>query len=243
MPNELHTMPLKIEKLLSSRKVQSLELDEFGAYIKLLCYSWLEGGALPKQCLSNAKAMSKLLGISDDNATRIIANVLDVFFIKSGDFYTNSTLTEVYLEVQSRHEKRVKAGRIGGLKQCSSNAQAMLKQKPSNQSQSQSQSQILKEILKKNIIPPEIEWVREYAKENFPQLDAEEFMSHYGARGWKLKTTKMVDWQASVTTWKKNYEKEHGKNYKPMVFSKIPQQSSDKILSDLGFDKATGELK
>jgi len=192
-------MPLKIEKLLSSRKVQSLELDEFGAYIKLLCYSWLEGGALPKQCLSNAKAMGKLLGISDDNATRIIANVLDVFFIKSGDFYTNSTLTEVYLEVQSRHEKRVKAGRIGGLKQCSSNAQAMLKQKPSNQSQSQ--SQILKEIVKKKFTPPTFSEFETYCKTDLREydIDPENIFKAYELNNWKdSQGSQIKNWKMKV---------------------------------------------
>jgi uncharacterized protein YdaU (DUF1376 family) len=106
MANHLHTMPLKIERLLSSQRVRMLELDEFGAYIHLLCDAWLNGCKLPNAS-SNARAMQKLCACNAEAAQRIIDNVLHVFFEQdeNGDFY-NVPQCEIWNEV---HDKSLKA--------------------------------------------------------------------------------------------------------------------------------------
>jgi uncharacterized protein YdaU (DUF1376 family) len=142
MANELHTMPLKIERLNSSRRVRRLELDEFGAYIKILCDAWLEGGKLPKQCLSNAQELQKQCPCSADVAERIIKNVVNVFFHESedGKFIVNDTLTAIYQDVISKSDRvRDRAKKGAAARWDASNAQAMPKQCLSNAIQSQSQ--------------------------------------------------------------------------------------------------------
>jgi len=56
----------------------------------------------------------------------------------------------------------------------------------------------------KNFIPPTIEEVQEYFTTKNIDLDAEEFIAYYEARGWVSKGSKIKSWKACVTTWKKN---------------------------------------
>jgi len=121
-------MPLKVEALLSSHKVRMLELDEFGAYLKLLCDAWLNGGFLPENATSNAQAMQKLCGCNATDAERIIANVVNVFFVSDGAGRVyNRRQREIYQEVESKSlvakqkAERAAAARWGK----TGNAQAM----------------------------------------------------------------------------------------------------------------------
>jgi len=56
----------------------------------------------------------------------------------------------------------------------------------------------------RNIIPPDVEWVRTYCEERKNGIDAQRFCDYYEARGWKLKNGPMRDWQAAVRTWEGN---------------------------------------
>lgn len=56
----------------------------------------------------------------------------------------------------------------------------------------------------RNIIPPDVEWVRTYCEERKNGIDAQRFCDYYEARGWTLKNGKMRDWQAAVRTWENN---------------------------------------
>ena len=56
----------------------------------------------------------------------------------------------------------------------------------------------------RNIIPPKIEWVKEYCEERKNGIDPQHFCDYYGARDWKLKNGKMKDWQAAVRYWEGN---------------------------------------
>lgn len=144
MGNELHTMPLKIERLLSSANVQMLEADEFGVYIKLLCHTWLNKGVLPSICLSKPQATCRLLAIADLHYQRMIDHVVMVFFHQCDDGeWRNDTLTELYENALSISQKRALAGKKGGenrVKQMLGNSLAIAKQNSSIQSQSQNQS-------------------------------------------------------------------------------------------------------
>ena len=53
---------------------------------------------------------------------------------------------------------------------------------------------------------PTAEEVKAHAQAvGFPNLDAEEFVAYYEARGWKLNGEPMKSWKACVVTWKKNH--------------------------------------
>lgn len=59
----------------------------------------------------------------------------------------------------------------------------------------------------RNIIPPDVEWVREYCSTRNNGVDADAFMSFYESKGWKVGNQHMKDWQAAVRTWEKRDDK------------------------------------
>jgi hypothetical protein len=56
----------------------------------------------------------------------------------------------------------------------------------------------------RNVIPPEIEWLRAYCLERKNGIDAQDFYDTYARQGWRLSNgQKMTDWQAAIRTWEK----------------------------------------
>ncbi len=52
---------------------------------------------------------------------------------------------------------------------------------------------------------PSVEQVREYCEERKNGIDAEQFVDHYTANGWKQSNGNAIkDWQAAVRTWERN---------------------------------------
>ena len=88
---------------------------------------------------------------------------------------------------------------------------------------SKSDSQILKEsntknntsnkTLSKRFTPPTVEDVRSYCSERKNNVDAQRFVDHYTAVGWKVGKNPMKDWKAAVRTWERNsYSQKTGPN-------------------------------
>ena len=66
--------------------------------------------------------------------------------------------------------------------------------------------------MSKKFVKPTIEEIKIYAKEVFPQLDAERFFDYHTMVGWTVGRNKpMKNWQAAVRTWKRSYEERYGK--------------------------------
>jgi len=103
---------------------------EVGAYMRLLCHSWIEDGIPYK----NKTDLARLAGVSPKKLEKIMQK----FFIDDQNMVRNYRLEEVRKTVIEKREKRVKAGRLGGQanKQRYSNAlangEANGKQKSSN---------------------------------------------------------------------------------------------------------------
>lgn len=51
------------------------------------------------------------------------------------------------------------------------------------------------------VVPPKVEWVREYCSTRNNGIDAQEFVDFYEQKGWKVGKNRMEDWQAAVRTW------------------------------------------
>lgn len=57
----------------------------------------------------------------------------------------------------------------------------------------------------KKFVPPTVDEVASYCAERKNKIDAEAFVAHYSANGWKLSNgNKMADWNSAVITWEKN---------------------------------------
>jgi hypothetical protein len=61
--------------------------------------------------------------------------------------------------------------------------------------------------------PPTVEEVRAYCEERKNRVDAQRFVDHYAARGWKPKgyTQTMKDWRAAVRTWERADDERGGR--------------------------------
>lgn len=56
----------------------------------------------------------------------------------------------------------------------------------------------------KRFTPPTFEEVKAYCEERRNNVDAEHFINHYDANGWKVGKNNMKDWKAAVRSWEKN---------------------------------------
>lgn len=65
---------------------------------------------------------------------------------------------------------------------------------------------------KKMLVPPTIEEVRDYVKENGFIFDADEFFSYYASQGWKKANgQKVVSWKQCCVTWERREQGRNGK--------------------------------
>ena len=65
---------------------------------------------------------------------------------------------------------------------------------------------------RKRFIPPTVEAVQEYCRERKNNVDAEQFIAFYEAKGWLIGKNKMKDWKACVRTWEKRQAEHVKKN-------------------------------
>ena len=134
---------------------------------------------------------------------------------------------------ESKREKRVEAGRLGGLKrvenlrQTETDGQAnqanatFAKQTKHNQANQAVPALVpapvpvpvpaLYEVESKadkppraaRFTPPSVEEVLEYCRERGNGVDARRFVDFYEAKGWKIGRERMRDWKAAVRTWER----------------------------------------
>lgn len=224
MSNELHTMPLHIERLLSSGRVKMLELDEFGAYVKLLSLAWLDGARLNSCVTAKSNWLSKLLSIDVRLENRIRKNVVDVFFVDDGNGnLVNPSQVSIYIRACEK-SKKASAKASAAIKarwekeQYSKNTQSNTPSNSSSNTQSNTQVEhpnpnpnpknspvvpLLPETPESCTYPTPAKVV-EYALSpncgyrGFDREAAEFFIDHYRASGrWP------ADWQAQLRNWKR----------------------------------------
>jgi len=71
----------------------------------------------------------------------------------------------------------------------------------------------------KNIIPPKLEWIREYCKLRHNNVNPKTFFDFYASKGWMIGKNHMKDWQAAVRTWEqKDEQASNGNGHKPPIF-------------------------
>lgn len=64
-----------------------------------------------------------------------------------------------------------------------------------------------KETKRKRFTPPTVSEVSDYCKERGSNIDPEQFVDFYAAKGWKVGNQPMKDWRAAVRTWEKREER------------------------------------
>jgi hypothetical protein len=56
----------------------------------------------------------------------------------------------------------------------------------------------------KNVIPPTLEMVARYCENRKNGIDPMKLLAHYAKTDWKIRGSKITNWQACVVTWEKN---------------------------------------
>lgn len=88
----------------------------------------------------------------------------------------------------------------------------------------------VRQVKAKKFVPPSVEEVRAYCDERHNGIDADLFIDHYAARGWKTKGgDKMQDWKACVRTWEKyEDERKHSASTVPKATTVAQQRSLER---------------
>ena len=73
-----------------------------------------------------------------------------------------------------------------------------------------------KETKRKRFTPPTVSEVSDYCKERGSNIDPEQFVDFYAAKGWKIGNQPMKDWRAAVRTWEK---RERRNGYDPGMYT------------------------
>jgi len=78
----------------------------------------------------------------------------------------------------------------------------------------------------KRFIPPSLEEVQAYCRERNNNVDPEQFINFYEAKGWMVGKNKMKDWKAAVRTWERRdkEEKQQSNSKASNKFNTFPQR-------------------
>lgn len=91
---------------------------------------------------------------------------------------------------------------------------------------------------RKRFIKPTAQEVAAYAKEiSLPSSEGRGFYDYQESKGWKVGTAPMVDWRASMRTWKGNWEKRNGHtNGKPPGPPAITVEQAQAMITGEGLE-------
>lgn len=109
MPNELPYMRLWVDDLMSDPDVYGMSVDEFGAYLRLLCVAWRKG-SIP----SDEAACAKAIGVTPRRFSRLWETVGQKWESNGNGGLVNPRQERERAEATELHRRRVKAGRKGG---------------------------------------------------------------------------------------------------------------------------------
>ena len=103
--------------------------------------------------------------------------------------------------------QRVREFRQRKTLQCN-NGVTQVKQICNGEKEIEKETEIEPEKSKKNVraprfTPPTVEDVKAYCLERCNNVDAQRFVDHYTANGWKVGRNSMKDWKAAVRTWER----------------------------------------
>ena len=194
-----------------------LEDAEFGVYWKLILRLNQAGGELPY----DLPFLQKKLQVKKKNLQTLIEKLQkkpDFLRISEGKISLKK-VEEVIAAQTEKHEKRVAAGKLGGLAKAAkpSNATALLPSLPQ-----QLESELELELELKNntplspkgepkepraskFTPPTLDEVRAYATSaNLSKGECEKYVDFYASKNWMVGKNKMKDWQAAFRNWCRN---------------------------------------
>ena len=114
--NKLPHFPFYARDWLTDTRVMLMDLATQGAYIKLLCYQWLEGG-IPR----DEKQLATLCGTTEEKFAAIWLELNDAFEVNGDEKLVNPRLEEIRGDAEERVAKAIENGRKGAEKRWKGN--------------------------------------------------------------------------------------------------------------------------
>lgn len=110
----------------------------------------------------------------------------------------------LHMDMAKRYsEKQAELGRSGG--QANRSEPKRTEANPSEPKPKEKKRKEYKEILSnestKKFVPPTLEEIVSYIREQRYSVDAEKFLNYYTANGWLIGKSHMKDWRAAVRSW------------------------------------------
>jgi hypothetical protein len=90
----------------------------------------------------------------------------------------------------------------GFLEDASNCLQMLADARPEKEKEKEAETDI--SVTRKRFTPPTVEEVTAYCHERQNNINAQNFMDHYIANGWKVGKVPMKNWQAAIRKWEKN---------------------------------------
>jgi len=206
-------MPLYIGDYLSA--TTRLTTEQHGAYLLLMLDYW-KNGPLP----DNDAILAQITRLNPD-AWANARGILQAFFRHEGGQWVHGRIEKELQAAKDRQDKASEKGKLGanarwhGSGNATGIPQAMPNTMPtdsSSPSPSSSQSKAQSSSPKTNrarFTPPSVQDVQAYCIERQNNVNAEHFVDHYTANGWKVGKNPMKDWKAAIRTWEKRNETHH----------------------------------
>lgn len=206
-------------------------------YLKLLCESVDHEGSLrfSDTIPYNEDMLSTITNTNVDivrNAVRIFTELGLMDVMDDGTFYMNEVNKMVGYETAWAEKKRIYRENKKLLEEGHSEDNVLPLSDKSKSKSKRIELDIKKESKpkkeEKRFVKPTVEEVEEYCKTRSNGIDAQRFVDHYDAVGWRVGRNPMKDWKAAVRTWERN-----GKNVKVGANGVALSEEWDKELDEI----------
>lgn len=207
MGKKLPWFPFYYLDWLSDSEVAMMTYSEKGLFIDMLARCFNEDG-LP----ADEKKLIRLFKCDLEDLRECVK-----LFYKSDEKLFNKKLDLIKKEQRKVSRDKSKAGKASaearaakrlkettGVQQVLNSVKTESQQNPTNTTQQNRTQQNIKSKPKKAFKKPTLQEVFDYCQERKNRVDANNFINHYEANGWKVGRNSMKDWKAAVRTWEKN---------------------------------------
>jgi hypothetical protein len=205
MSKKLHYFPFYYLDWLSSSNVMMMTYEEKGLFMDMLCRCYNDDG-LPDD---NAK-LQRLFKCDD----ALLDSVKNMFYSVDG-LLRNEKLDSVCDDQSQMIKGKSKAGKASAKARAAKKLEAAtavehvlnpVATEAQRNSTNKAKQSKAKQISKR-FIEPTLKDVADYCLERNRDVNPDDWMNHYAAKGWMIGSSKMKDWKAAVRTWEKNQPK------------------------------------